>query len=318
MEKISELLEGVKTVGIAGHERPDGDCTGSCMGLYLYLKENYPYLDVDVYMETPKPQFSYIDHIEDVLTEEKKGKQYDLFFLLDICSKDRVGVVSECLDTAAKVCCIDHHVTTDSFADIVHIRSHIGSAAEVLYELFDEEKVSTAVATAIYTGIVHDTGVFQYAATSPRTLEIAGKLMKQGVEFSKIIEESFYQKSYQQNQLMGRVLTESILLLDGQVIAGVVRQKDMEFYQVSPMDLDGIVNQLRYTRGVKVAIFIYELDTMLFKVSLRSGPEVDVNKVASYFGGGGHVRAAGCKVNGTPYDVITNIATEIQKQLLEE
>lgn len=100
-------------------------------------------------------------------------------------------------------------------------------------------------------------------------MRIAGELMKTGFNFSKIIDESFYQKTYVQNQVMGRVLAESIILLDGKCIIGYLKKKDMDFYGVEGKDLDGIVSQLRLTEGVEVAMFLYELETQSFKVSLR-------------------------------------------------
>ena len=101
------------------------------------------------------------------------------------------------------------------------------------------------------------------------------------------------------------------------VIVGYVRKRDLEFYGVEPKDLDGIVQQLRVTRGVEVAIFISEIKTQEFKVSLRSNGDVDVNAVASYFGGGGHVKASGCTMQGSVYDVINNLTRPIAKQLKE-
>ena len=108
------------------------------------------------------------------------------------------------------------------------------------------------------------------------------------------------------------------MVLDGRCIISAIKKKDMKFYGVEPSDLDGIVSQLRLTRGVEVAIFIYELETQSFKVSLRSNGRVDVSKVAVFFGGGGHTRAAGCDLQGSMYDVINNITAEIEKQLTEE
>ena len=111
---------------------------------------------------------------------------------------------------------------------------------------------------------------------------------------------------------------ESILVLDGKCIIGSLRQKDMEFYHVTPKDLDGIVQQLRVTKGVEVAIFLYEIKPQEFKVSLRSNGRVDVNEVASYFGGGGHVLAAGCTLCGSVYDAMNNLLRAIEKQLLKD
>ena len=111
---------------------------------------------------------------------------------------------------------------------------------------------------------------------------------------------------------------ESILLLDGKVIVGRIRQKEMDFYGVGTEDLEGIVNQLRVTDGVEVAIFLYETGNQEYKVSMRSNGLVDVSKVSSYFGGGGHVKAAGCTMHGTVHDVINNLTLHIERQIREE
>ncbi len=177
--------------------------------------------------------------------------------------------------------------------------------------------ISRETAEALYVGLISDTGVFQYSNTTEKTLRAAGKLISKGIPFTKIIEETFYQKTYVQNQVLGRALLESILLLDGRVIVGRIRQKDMEFYGVGPADLEGIVSQLRVTEGVEVAIFLYETGNQEYKVSLRSNGPVDVSAVCAYFGGGGHVKAAGCTMHGTLHDVINNLMLPIENQLQE-
>lgn len=318
MEKIANELKGINTVAIAGHVRPDGDCIGSCMGLYLYLKENYPDIAADVYLEQPGTQFSFLSCFEEIKTVYQTGKVYDLLITLDVSDKNRIGVAEEAYETAKKRVCIDHHISNRGLGDVNEIRPDASSTCEVLYTLLEEEKVSKAVAEAIYTGMVHDTGVFQYSCTSPETMRIAAKLMEKGIPFTKIVEESFYEKTYVQNQILGRCLMESILLMDGKCVIGVVKKKMMDFYHVEPKDLDGIVQQLRIIKGVEVAIFIYEVKPQEFKVSLRSKGKVNVNEVASYFGGGGHVLAAGCTFHGSVYDVMNNLLEIIEKQLVEE
>lgn len=318
MEKIANELKGINTVAIAGHVRPDGDCVGSCMGLYLYLKENYPDIAADVYLEQPGAQFSFLSCFKEIKTVYQTGKVYDLLITLDVSDKNRIGVAEEAYETAKKRVCIDHHISNRGLGDVNEIRPDASSTCEVLYTLLEEEKVSKAVAEAIYTGMVHDTGVFQYSCTSPETMRIAAKLMEKGIPFTKIVEESFYEKTYVQNQILGRCLMESILLMDGKCVIGVVKKKMMDFYHVEPKDLDGIVQQLRIIKGVEVAIFIYEVKPQEFKVSLRSKGKVNVNEVASYFGGGGHVLAAGCTFHGSVYDVMNNLLEIIEKQLVEE
>ena len=315
MNKIAPYLEGVRTVGIAGHVKPDGDCVGSVMGLYLYLAENYPKLNVDVYLEYVQPEFYYLKKIDEVKNSYDGEKKYDLFILLDTSTEERIGVASEAFKKADRTIGIDHHVSNPGFADENHIVPDASSASETLYELLDEEKITLPVAEAIYTGIIHDSGVFQQSNTRPRTLEIAGKLMAKGVPFAKIIDESFNQKTYEQQQILGRTLMESIRLIDGKCIVGIVTQKEMDFYGISKQDLDGIVGQMRRTKGVEVAIFLYQTGAQEFKVSLRSNSYLDVNEVASKICGGGHVRAAGCTMTGSVYDAINNLTYYIEKML---
>lgn len=315
MNNIAEVLDGVKTMAIAGHIRPDGDCVGSCMALYAYIKKWYPEIQADIYLETPKPVFGYLAYMDEVKSEASGEKEYDLFVTCDVSARDRLAVAGDYFEKAKKTVCIDHHVSNPGFARINHILPDASSSCEVLYGLLNPEKVDREIAQAVYTGIIHDTGVFQYSCTSPETMRIAGELMKTGFDFTGIIEKSFYQKTYIQNQVMGRVLAESILLLDGKCIVGYMKKKDMDFYGVDGADLDGVVSQLRLTQDVEVAIFIYEKNTQEFKVSLRSNGDVDVSKIAVFFGGGGHVKAAGCEMAGSMYDVVNNITAELVKQM---
>lgn len=317
MEKITSELNNVRTVAIAGHIRPDGDCVGACMGLYLYLKENYPEIETDVYLEEPKEGFSFLSGFREIKTVYDESKKYDVFFVLDTSVKNRIGVALAGYESAGRTICIDHHISNKGFGDKNVIRPQVSSASELVYTLLEEDKVTKPVAEALYMGIIHDTGVFQYSCTTPETMRIGAKLMEMGIDFSKIVDKTFYEKSYVQNQVLGRCLMESIMVLGGKCIVGSVKKKDMDFYGVEPKDLDGIVQQLRVTKGVEVAIFLYEVKTQEFKVSLRSNGPVDVNAVASYFGGGGHVKAAGCTMQGSVYDVINNLTLPIEKQLKE-
>ncbi len=315
MNKIAPYFDGVKTVAIAGHVNPDGDCVGSTLSMYLYLKEYYPEIRTDLYLESVRPEFGFLQAVEEKKATYLPGTQYDLFITIDVSTKERIGVAAEVFETAKKTLCIDHHVSNQGFADENHIVPEASSACEVLYDLLDEDKITKSIAEALYLGIVHDTGVFQYSSTSSHTMQIAGKLMDKGVNFTKIIEETFYQKTYAQQQVLGRTLMESIRLLDGKCIAGVITEEIMEAYGVTKADLDGIVSQLRLTKDVEVAIFLYQTGFQEYKVSLRSKSYLDVNKVANEFGGGGHVRASGCTMRGTPHDVINSLTRYIEKML---
>ena len=313
MRKILEELGSRDTIAIGGHVRPDGDCVGSCMGMYLYLKKALPDAQIDVYLEKPADIFDCIH----VRTDCSKDCVYDVFIVLDT-SKERLGDAEKYFRTAKKTINVDHHISNASgCGDVNYCKPDASSASELVYELLEEKYMDAEIAKALYLGIVHDTGVFQYSNTTPDTLRIAAKLLAYGFDFSKLIDETFFEKTYVQNQVLGRALLESVRFMDGKCIFSSIDLKTMEFYKVVPKDLDGIVSQLRITKGVECAIFLYQTKTLEYKVSLRSNGKVDVAAIASYFGGGGHVRAAGCTMQGTVHDCVNNLSEQIEKQLIK-
>lgn len=315
MSFLDTKLENVKTVAILGHVRPDGDCIGSCLATYNYLKENHPEIEAVVYLEPPSSKFQYLKNFEHIVSDFTEDKEYDLCIGLDSSDTLRFGTAVKYLNSAQKSLCVDHHVTNVKYASENVVKADASSTCEVLFGLFDESKISKAVAECIYTGIIHDTGVFKFDCTSAKTMEIAGKMMEKGINFSRIIDDSFYRKTYIQNQILGRALLESITFHDGRCIFSVINKKDMDFYGVTSSDMDGVIDQLRITEGVECAIFMYETSCREYKVSMRSTNDLDVSKIAVYFGGGGHKKAAGCTMSGSVHDVINNLSDQITKQL---
>lgn len=312
---LDDILKGKSSVALGGHIRPDGDCVGSCLGLYMYLKEQYPELETDVYLEEVPEAYRIIACTDDVKSQIPEEKKYDLFICLDCGDSERLGFSSPLFESAGETLCIDHHVSNSAFADLNYILPDASSTSELVFTLLDSSKISKRVAEALYMGIAHDTGVFQYSCTSPETMEIAAELMRKGIDGNEIIDKTYYEKTYVQNQILGRALLESMLILDKRCIVSVIRKKSMEFFQAKPSDLEGIVSQLRLTKGVEVAMFLHETEAQKFKVSLRSKGKVDVSRIAQYFGGGGHVRAAGVTMQGSSHDVINNITEQIAVQL---
>lgn len=317
MTILDKKLETAKTVLILGHVRPDGDCIGSCLGLYNYLETVYPQIKAQVCLEEPAGKFAYLKGFDQISTLFPQDTSYDLCLCLDCSDESRLGEGIRGLKLAEDSICIDHHITNTKYCRENVVLPEASSTCEVLFGLLDEEKITKETAECLYTGIVHDTGVFRYSCTSSKTMEIAGKLMDKGINFTEIIDGSFFRKTYVQNQILGRALLESITFLHGKCIFSVVRLKDMDFYGVTSKDLDGIIDQLRITEGVHCAIFMYEIEPQIFKVSLRSNTELDVAKIAGFFGGGGHVKAAGCTMSGTIYDVINNLSGHIEQQMIQ-
>jgi phosphoesterase RecJ-like protein len=315
MNNFDDFLEGAHTVGIAGHVRPDGDCVGSCLATYNYIKTWYPQIAVTLYLEPIPNIFKFLSHADEIVSDFSAEAVYDLFIVQDCGDLGRIGGAARYFETATRTICVDHHISNKSFAQENHIFPQASSTSELVCDLLPQERITREIAECIYTGIVHDTGVFQYSCTSRHTMDIAGRLMETGIDYSRIIDETFYTKTWNQNKIMGLALLKSKLHLDGAVISSVITEAEMREYDVLPKHLDGIVNQLRVTKDVEVAIFLYQTDQSDYKVSMRSVRVVDVAAIASQYGGGGHVRAAGCTIGGDSDAIVATLVAEIAKQL---
>lgn len=312
---INKLIGDAKTIGIAGHIRPDGDCIGSCMTLYNYIEKNFPDIQVKVYLEKIKDKFLFIKNSEKIDSNGYDGTEYDLFFSLDCADLERLGLNKEFFEHAKRTACIDHHISNVGYADYNYILPNASSACEVLYDLLDVSLFDKSIAEPMYTGIAHDSGVFRFQSTTSKTMNVAGKMLDFGINANKILEETYYKKTYAQSQVAGRLQLESVRFMDNRCIFAYATTKLMDFYGVTTKDLDSVVAQLRNIEGIEVAIFMYQIGEMKYKVSMRAQDLVDVSVIASYFGGGGHVRAAGFDTVGDVHDIINNISEQIEKQM---
>lgn len=314
--KINEMLAGAERVAIFGHVRPDGDCVGSALGLYNYILDNYSAIHADIYLEHFSDSFRFLAHVEDIQNEYIDGTAYDTVFVLDASSRDRVGANGlACIAQAARSYNLDHHVSNPGDVCAYNdIQPEVSSASEVLYYLLEADRVTKAVAECIYLGIIHDTGVFKFSCTGKKTLEAVGALIAAGVDFPRIINETYYCRSYNQTRVTGHVMRSCQLALSGRVVYGYVTAKDMDEYHVTSIDMDGIIDALREVRGIEVAVFLYPAADG-YKVSMRSQYYVDVSRICQVFGGGGHAKAAGCSLKGMPEEIMSKLLIEIEKQL---
>ena len=315
MFDLLDVLKDANTIGITGHARPDGDCVGSTMAMYMYLTKNYPEKRIDIFLEPIPESYGQIARLDEVCTDFVTDvEKYDAFVVID-CEYTRTGQAQSLFENANLKLNVDHHISNKGCGDINYIVPSASSACELVYDLIGEEGLDDDIALALYLGMIHDTGVFQYSNTSPKTLRTAAKLIEFNFDFSTIIEESIYQKTYMQNLLLGKAVNESVLILDGHAIYSVVSKELMKEYNAKSSDLEGIVNQLRNTKGVDCAIFMYEVEEGEYKVSLRSNDNVNVSEIAKSFGGGGHVKAAGVTMNGTDKEIVSKLSDSIREQL---
>lgn len=318
MMNLISICKNAQTIGISGHIRPDGDCVASTTALWQFLKKVFPKKRIDVRIEKPQDIYNSLYGVSQIVYDEA-DVIYDVFFVCDSVP-DRIGNAYKFYESAKERYNIDHHISNTAVGEQCYIVPEASSASELVYDLIKEADpngnyMDEELAKTIYVGIIQDCGVFQYSNTSPKTLCIAADLISYGFDFPRLIDETFHEKTYVQNQVLGYAIEKSGICLDGRLIYSVLSRAEMERLGAGSKDFDGIVNQLRYTKGVYVAAFLHENEDGNYKVSLRSSGEIDVSRLAMAFGGGGHVRAAGCLLSGSKEAMIEKLTKEMKKQL---
>lgn len=323
MNNLEDQLAGVKNAAIAGHIKPDGDCVGSCLAVYNYLKEYHPQIDVELYLEPIPNIFKFLSRSDEIIhtvdDAAGEGQKFDLFIVLDCGDAGRLGDAAKLLACSKHVICIDHHISNAGFGDDGYIFPDASSTSELVFDLLPKERITKQIAECIYVGIVHDTGIFQYSCTSSKTMRTAGFLMDTGIDFSKIVDKTYMEKTYEQNLILAKALEKSRLHLDGKCISSIITSEDMEHCHALPKHLEGIVAQLRATKGVEAAIFLYQKNDGEYKISFRSSSDaVNVAEIAMQFGGGGHIRAAGASTKQRPEECLEQILALVQTQLAHQ
>lgn len=321
MNSITELDSWVReagSVGIAGHVRPDGDCVGASLAVYNYIKDNYPEVRVEVFLEKTPNIFNFLRGVDMICNDYPDREPFGLFIALDCGDIARLGKAAKYMETAGHSLCIDHHESNSDFAEGSYIFPKASSTCELIYELIGKDRVTREIAECLYTGMVHDTGVFQYSCTSSKTMRIAGELMDRGIDYPWIVEHTFFEKTFEQNRVLGHALDKSYLCLDGQCIVSWLTAEEMKEYQVLPKHMEGIVSQLRSTKGVRVAVFSYQNEDGSYKFSLRASDDTNLAQLAMEFGGGGHAKAAGLTMYGTPEENIPQVIAALEKRFREQ
>lgn len=311
---LAELFSAARRAVLIGHIRPDGDCIGACLGLKKYLEDNEPQLAADVFLEPFSHKFDFLTGAAAVRHDFDADETYDLAVCLDCSDPERMGGAASFFASAAHTVCIDHHATNTGFGELRIVDGAASSTCELLYGVLDPDRIGTGCAVCLYTGIVHDTGVFKHTNTTRKTMETAGALIEKGVVPEQIINNSFYAKTFVQNRLLGLALQKAALYEGGSVIAAVLTADDLKSCGAGAPDLDGIIDQLHVTDGVTVSILLYELRPGRFKASLRAHGGADVASVASSFGGGGHIKAAGFESALPQEEILRRILEKLEGQ----
>lgn len=295
IESAAALIRSAGRVLAVGHEHPDGDAIGSTLAVGMIAELcgcEVCYFNVD-----PVPtNLRFLPRADQVVSTLPDGFVPDLTIVLDCAQRSRVGAAFPATGWGETVLCLDHHKTFDAdVADLLVRDPGAAATAELAYELACAcgVELTLELATALYCGLLTDTGSFRYGKTTPQTMERAAALLRAGVDAWHVASHVYESEPIERMRLMSEVLDTLELAANGQLATIVITAAMFSRSGADPTMTDGLVNLARSVRGVEVAAQLVEQGDGSFRVGLRSRGRVDVASVAERFGGGGHKNAAG-------------------------
>lgn len=306
-KEIINEIEKANRILLSAHVNPDGDAVGATLAMYLALNEynkqkkseDEEYFEkvVRLILQDNIPKnLEFLFGSEMVENDNGITSKYDfdLMICLDSATKERLGSTIRHMKDGTKVINIDHHTSNTMYGHINYVEE-ISSTSEITYSLIKEMgiEISKEIGEALYTGLVNDTGNFAHSNVTKDTLLMASHLVEKGVDNSKIVREFFTNKNMASLKIMGMALQEMVYVEEKKATYFYLSSEALESVGGIKEDTEGIVNLINSYTGSEVSIFLIGKNDGTIKGSLRSKHDVDVNKIASVFGGGGHVKAAG-------------------------
>jgi len=302
--KIEENIKKANKAIVISHQNPDGDAVGSLLGMSYFL-EHYK-TEHTLFCTTPVPEYlKFLSGVEKIKNKEKTliDIEYDLIILLDSGDLKYAGVDEHFrkIKGLPIVINIDHHPTNQNYGHINLVHQQASSTAEIIFHFIDYFRLpmNKNVATQLLTGILTDTGSFSNLSTTPSSMEVASRLMAHGARVKEITSNAFQNKSLMQLQLWGRALSRLKQDNNTGIITTVITQNDFNELGMGDDSSEGIANFLNSVEKAKAIMVLREKSDGTIKGSLRTTePDVDVSKIAKFFGGGGHKKAAGFTIAG--------------------
>lgn len=309
---ISELIRDSNDIAILSHIMPDGDNIGSSLALYnalIKIGKNVMFIIDDDVPEI----FKFLEGSKQVVKPEV-NHDFDLIIALDCGDTGRLGKSARYLK-GKKVINLDHHVSNTNFGLYNIIDTDASATAEIVYKLIKELNIplDKDICDSLYTGIVTDTGQFQYSNTTDVTHEITADLIKQGVEPAKLYKLIYQNNSKSKMRLIGEAINTLSFHYKDKIASMTLKNDAFKSIGAKDEDADGIINFARDIGGVEVALLFKETDDGRVKIGFRSKDFINVNEIAQEFGGGGHKRAAGATVTGEIEDVKHKVIEEAIK-----
>lgn len=315
VEDIIKAVSTGKKFLITSHVRLDGDALGSELALYLMLKDLGK--EAVIWNQDPTPhQYRFLPASGHIVHALDNIGEYDVGFVLDCSELDRVGDISASIGEIRTLINIDHHVSNDGFCPLKILDAHASSTGELLYRLMRTMRVKMTkdICTNLYAAILTDTGGFRYSSTHQETLRAAGDLVEGGADPQWISENIYESDPPVKLQLLTRVLETLTLDLETKTASLVVTKQHLRDTGAMMEHTEGFIDIPRTVKGIDIAMLYTQIGENSFKLSLRSKGKVNVEKIARKFGGGGHVNAAACRIEGN-LDEIKRRVLEAVKEL---
>jgi phosphoesterase RecJ-like protein len=320
LRRVAEAVQAHDRFLITTHENPDGDSLGSILAMRLALeqlgKEGVMYLSGD----TPLPteyRFMPLEGVQRTLPDDMADR---VVLALDCANKRRIGPDETLLDRSPLVIDIDHHHDNTRFGDVNVIVPSASSTGEVLRDLFREldVKLTPEIAEALYIALVTDTGRFQYANTTPKTLRVAAELVECGADVHRVFQVVYENVAFAKLKLLARALERARVYEGGRMIVSHLERSDFEAAGAEEPFSEGIIDYLRAVEGAEIAALIREplsQNGPSHRVSLRTRAEdIDVSAIARKSGGGGHRQAAGFSSESSVEEITDFVRREFLAQ----
>jgi len=299
---------------ITGHVNPDGDALGASFCLKILLdKEN---IEADVNFDISNKLPSNLDHLPYELITKKLQSSYETVFVFDCGNPRRLGKFEDVVLKAKNIIVIDHHINP-TFGSLQIVDPEAASTTQVLYRqlLKEKYKIDKNMANCLLTGLITDTGRFQYPNTTMEVFNIASELLKNGADISLISENIYGSIEFDALKLQSEIINRIIFDEDIKFTYSTIYQKDYKKYNIDPEDTDFLIDVVRLVRGANIALLLKEQVDGSFKGSLRSRNNFNVQELSVIFDGGGHKAASGFSSNSSEENIIEIIKNEIRTRL---
>jgi bifunctional oligoribonuclease and PAP phosphatase NrnA len=318
-DEIAGAIKQADRLVILSHVRPDCDAIGSQLALALSLKQLGK--EVFAWNEDGLPEsFRFLEKSDLVHRPPAEPESFDLAIALDTASQQRLGTTVKAVRAAKQWINIDHHASNPGYGDLVYIDTVAPATGQIIYEFLRTENfpLTLAAANALYAAISTDTGSFRYANVTARTFEIAGELVESGVDAAEIARHLYESYPKRRVQLLGQLLPTAAFEANDKIVSLALTNETKERLEIQPDDIDGLIDYVRSVDTVVVAIFFEELPENKVRLSMRSkNDRIDVNKICSEFGGGGHPRAAGARMRGNLEEVRSKVLKRVFHEVAE-